>query len=164
MECACINYHIICEAPRFEISVRKSRSLVFANNVQRYSSFLSLHLFYYFLISRTDSRFTADGFFKPFGTNCWRRVVLGRPQWRTVGLITSSANAKKERKTKKSKTFPPSPSFSGRSCHPFPHFCLHQQQLRGPILNHAAPLKPTYSSYSVSLDQSTQIQLLSSRV
>lgn len=54
-EWACKNDHIIHE------SVHKN--LVFANNVHFYASFLSLHLFYYFVTSHTDRSFVADAFF-----------------------------------------------------------------------------------------------------
>lgn len=118
---------------------------MFANNAHLYSSFLSLHLFYYFLISRTDSSFTTDGFFKPFGTNCWRRAVLGRPQWRTVGLISSipfQCECKEGARVRHFHTHPHSQGVRGVLSH---IFCLHQQQLRGPLHTNR-PLRPLEQS------------------
>lgn len=47
-----------------------------------------LHLLYYHIISWTEWSFAATSAFKPFGTNCRRKAVLGCPQWRAARLIS----------------------------------------------------------------------------
>lgn len=46
------------------------------------------HLCYCFIISWTEWSFAATGVFKPIGTNCRRKAVLGCPQWREARLIS----------------------------------------------------------------------------
>lgn len=43
---------------------------------------------YFIKISWTEWSFAATGTFKPIGTNCRRKAVLGCPQWREARLIS----------------------------------------------------------------------------